>query len=907
MNWKDLAKYIVHGIAFSILFLILGIVWAFVFAFLVVIGFIIGFVIGLVLLFLIVGFLNSVITSFLWFEVKMSFWNLIAHGFVLFIVLLVVNGISVTVPSLVFPGIATTLTTLAIATFLNGLVGKKIAGWWEEGYQEGLPTPARVGDSHVREVGLKRYFPVILKPILLTLLFFVVIAWLYFALFGVSPVWFMDPNFTPEVKAIEFARASSFGSFFVNVLQGNFGYSHLSKRLVSEMLASRFLNTLLLVGLSTVFPVLVGIGVSILFKPGERKPLTFAHSLRGLFFGLVPIIAIPLMLLCYFSYVNLDIRLFPIAGLFSVPPLTDPLAYTVDVLWHLFLPVTTLTLIGVGRILLVVWSSGSAFTKSALLKKILLPCTSFDFTVMVSAVIVVEYVWSLPGVGRFLLSSLQSGDHNAVVGSFVIILAVAVGLGFVSILLDFVQRLTSLHSDLEKKEATVEPKINSTQTEGVVKNCLRLFLRKRRLMIGSAIVIVFLILAVFAPLITLHDPIKDTELAESFAAPDWSTFLPENADLPRTIEHSFFWNSIENPGLIDVQFGDRAIVNYYEGGIGTAHVWLLSDFSYPHDVPPQTFHIQFTWVAENVEDVAYSINLGVVRLNGSVQPLWWVDSDIEAGDHVFINSQSNQLLLTLDLNPMYDNLAERIFTGRGEYGLLLDIAFTPASEDATCELVLEEGEFRILGFVHGLLGTDNAGSDVLAQLVYGARTAVILAFSVAFLATILGSPLGFLAGYFQSWMDNIITPVADSLLYLPILPILLVNLYLFGGSWLVLLFISALTVKTFRNAFLVRPSDQKFKGKTPKEQGLNLLKDLSANFCLTAISLILLLWTIDFIGFGDSATLTWGRMLNHAFNYGAFTHVAWWWILPPIVCTALLSLGLFLVGTGVEDEKLLKW
>ncbi len=127
----DLAKYFLHGIAFTVLFLVLGLVWAFVLTFLMVIGFIIGLLLGLVLLFLIVGFLNSSITFYLWFEVKTSFWDLLLHGLILFIALLVVNGVFVTVPALVFPGIATTLITLVVATFLDGFVAKKIAGWWQ--------------------------------------------------------------------------------------------------------------------------------------------------------------------------------------------------------------------------------------------------------------------------------------------------------------------------------------------------------------------------------------------------------------------------------------------------------------------------------------------------------------------------------------------------------------------------------------------------------------------------------------------------------------------------------------------------------------------------------------------------------------------------------------------------------
>jgi hypothetical protein len=139
LNSRDMAKYFLHGIVFSILFLVLAFAWIFLLLFLTAIGFIIGLIIGFGVLLLIVGFLNSSITSLLWFEVKTSFWDLFFHGLALFIILLVVNGIFVSVPLLVFPGIATTVATLILATFLNGFVGKKVAGLWEKEYREGIP------------------------------------------------------------------------------------------------------------------------------------------------------------------------------------------------------------------------------------------------------------------------------------------------------------------------------------------------------------------------------------------------------------------------------------------------------------------------------------------------------------------------------------------------------------------------------------------------------------------------------------------------------------------------------------------------------------------------------------------------------------------------------------------------
>lgn len=94
-------------------------------------GSFIGLIIGLGLLILVIGFVNYVITSWLWFPVKSGFWDLLLHGFVLLIVLLIVNGIFVLAPSLAFPGIATTVVTFIIGSFIDGFVAKKVAGWWE--------------------------------------------------------------------------------------------------------------------------------------------------------------------------------------------------------------------------------------------------------------------------------------------------------------------------------------------------------------------------------------------------------------------------------------------------------------------------------------------------------------------------------------------------------------------------------------------------------------------------------------------------------------------------------------------------------------------------------------------------------------------------------------------------------
>lgn len=132
LDLRTISKYFIHGFAFSILFSVMFILWIFIFAVLIVAGAIIGLIIGLGLLVLIVGYLNSEITGFLWFEVDQEFWNLLFHGGVLFVALLAVNAIIIWVPTTIFPSVGVQIITLIIGSFVDGVVGKEIAAIWQE-------------------------------------------------------------------------------------------------------------------------------------------------------------------------------------------------------------------------------------------------------------------------------------------------------------------------------------------------------------------------------------------------------------------------------------------------------------------------------------------------------------------------------------------------------------------------------------------------------------------------------------------------------------------------------------------------------------------------------------------------------------------------------------------------------
>lgn len=73
-----------------------------------------------------------------------------------------------------------------------------------------------------------------------------------------------------------------------------------------------------------------------------------------------------------------------------------------------------------------------------------------------------------------------------------------------------------------------------------------------------------------------------------------------------------------------------------------------------------------------------------------------------------------------------------------------------------------------------LFGTDELGRDVLMRLIYGTRVSIGVGILVALASALIGLIIGSLAGYYGGVIDTILMRVTDSLLSLPILPVLVV-------------------------------------------------------------------------------------------------------------------------------------
>jgi oligopeptide/dipeptide ABC transporter ATP-binding protein len=73
-----------------------------------------------------------------------------------------------------------------------------------------------------------------------------------------------------------------------------------------------------------------------------------------------------------------------------------------------------------------------------------------------------------------------------------------------------------------------------------------------------------------------------------------------------------------------------------------------------------------------------------------------------------------------------------------------------------------------------LLGTTNLGRDVYSQVIWGARSALIVGLSAAVIVVVVGTIVGLLGGYFGGWIDTVLMRVADIALAIPFLPFVIV-------------------------------------------------------------------------------------------------------------------------------------
>jgi peptide/nickel transport system permease protein len=273
-----------------------------------------------------------------------------------------------------------------------------------------------------------------------------------------------------------------------------------------------------------------------------------------------------------------------------------------------------------------------------------------------------------------------------------------------------------------------------------------------------------------------------------------------------------------------------------------------------------------------------------------------------------------------------DDIAAALFGAPDENGRLQPLPGTYTTQVRVALAQPEDslGWVRTVvgGTVFGLLGTDGSGRDLAQGLAFGLPIALIIGLAAATVSTAIGTSLGMLSGYKGGRVDLVIQRTADVINNVPLLPLLIFFVVVFGAQlWLI---VTLLVLFSWPGlTILVRSMVLGLAGSQEVEaaralgapSGWVLRKHIFPHtapivflqliFFVPAI--ILAEAGLSFLGLGDPSLPTWGQILEDGFRTGAVFLGYWWWVVSPgllIVITAVTFMLLALAMEPVVNPKL---
>ena len=216
-----------------------------------------------------------------------------------------------------------------------------------------------------------------------------------------------------------------------------------------------------------------------------------------------------------------------------------------------------------------------------------------------------------------------------------------------------------------------------------------------------------------------------------------------------------------------------------------------------------------------------------------------------------------------------------------------------------------------------LLGTTAYGQDLFAQVVWGTRQVMIIAFGAGLAATAIAAIIGVTAAYVGGATDGVLNLITDVLLVIPLFPLLIViAAYVQSSGTLVLITVLTLTGWSYTarqlraQALSVRHRDFLESARVRGERAVYIVcveilptmtSLLVAAFLTNALYAVLFASSLQFIGLGDPNATSWGTMLYWAENNEALQTGQYLWAVAPGVCIAALGTAFALLNYAFDE------
>jgi len=243
--------------------------------------------------------------------------------------------------------------------------------------------------------------------------------------------------------------------YLSNVLKGELGRSWRWNTPVTKIIVERLSNTLILVFTSQVLAITIGVFLGVYTaKSYPSKKETVLYSISLILYS-IPLFWFGLIMMIVFAYY---LRWFPLGGIMSVIDHKEGFAYILDRLWHMVLPVTTMTIAWLIPMYQRITASSvievmkedyittarakglderRVFINHALRNALLPTVTVAGMFLgqMFSGAILTETIFSYPGVGRLMIEATFNRDFPVLMGIF---LMVSIAVVLASLITDLV-------------------------------------------------------------------------------------------------------------------------------------------------------------------------------------------------------------------------------------------------------------------------------------------------------------------------------------------------------------------------------------------------------------------------------------------------------------------------------------
>ena len=214
-----------------------------------------------------------------------------------------------------------------------------------------------------------------------------------------------------------------------------------------------------------------------------------------------------------------------------------------------------------------------------------------------------------------------------------------------------------------------------------------------------------------------------------------------------------------------------------------------------------------------------------------------------------------------------------------------------------------------------LMGTDQFGRDILSRIIYGARTALFVGFTAAFIGATAGLVLGVASAYFGGKFDLIFQRIMDVLMAFPLIILALAVVSIFGTG--IQNVIIAITIPFVpRCARVVRSSALAIREipyiDAARANGFSdariimrhMVPNVMAPFIIMITAFvgqaILLEASLSYLGLGVQEPIpAWGLMLQGGAE--EYVESAPWVAIWPGVAISLAVFGFNLFGDAIRD------